>query len=802
MRWYQKLYKNLISFFTTNDSAIFEFNTTQNNLSELKQSKPITQSSHTFADLPIKTGRSSVPNISNKFFAGLGDYILQPDFEPQTFELLKALSIYNRHIANAMTNVVALANTDYMVELPDDLPKNQSKQIKTLFADFDTNYHNKIGIRSFIKTGFETLFYAGVLPCEMVIAGKPYPNTIEKIAILNPTYVKFIYDKETQSFKAVQQVNGFFSSQTGNYTMLNPVTFTYAIHRQIEENPYPVPLLLSTLEDLGMQRDMLKNFVAIIKKVGLMGFLQIMIEAPMQNKNENEQQFQTRCANYINAAVKEAEVGFSSGVVVGFKGRHEFNFAANNSNVQGLDKAFELVNKMLFNGLRTAGAFMGETNATTETFATVLLKIFSAQVVDYQYIMASVLEKTYLTIAQMNGYNLTFAKVKFKPASVTDRLKEAQAEQTELGNIEKKMMLGIIGLQQAAEEAGYEKPTGITTSAKAANSANPNLSCTSAYHEVNCRCGNVAFVQNSFQTDYGDSYLDKEGNNYYNEIAKKFEAAAQKISQSSRQAINQLGNEISQTRFVHTVLLIIYTDWETEFTNLIAEEVTNKINKVYQKYRGDKKIFKPSTTTKANNARTFADDLKIPDPINDFLDIRLIEYLIGSDNFYLGKFMTDPLLVKKFSEWLKDWYVANEGEIGKSKTLDEFYQAFQSQLLLEKYKIRRIIDTTMVNARNFANIKYLHQASVKTFRRSEVIDRLTCAHCKKIHGMEFTVQKEISKMEKFVGKNPEQIADESPFAVNIDIDDFDKLSADEIQAKGIGSQALHPHCRGRLVGVV
>jgi hypothetical protein len=802
MRWYQELYKNFIGLFKTNN--IFELNNTQNNFSEFERNNPISKTSQTFADLPIKTGRSSVPNISNKFFAGLTDYILQPDFEPQTFELLKALSIYNRHIANAMTNVVALANTDYTVELPDELPKNQSKQIKKLFADFDTNYNDKIGIRSFIKTGFETLFYAGVLPCEMVIVGKPYPNTIEKFAILNPTYVKFIYDKETQSFKAVQQVNGFFSQQTGNYTILNPLTFTYAIHRQVEENPYPVPLLLSTLEDLGIQRDMLKNFIAIIKKVGLMGFLQVMIEAPMQTKNENEQQFQARCANYINAAVKEAEVGFSSGIVVGFKGHHDFDFAANNANIQGVEKAFELVNKMLFNGLRTAGAFMGETNATTETFATVLLKIFSAQVVDYQYIMASVLEKAYLTIAQMNGYNLAFAKVKFKPASVTDRLKEAQAEQTELSNIEKKMMLGIIGLQQAAEEAGYEKPTGVTTSppsAKAANSANPNLSCTSAYHDVNCRCGNVEFVQNNFQTDYGDSYLDKEGNNYYNKISKKFEAAAQKISQSSRQAINNLGNDISQTRFVNTVLLIIYTDWETEFTNLIADEVTNKINKVYDKYRGDKKIFK-SATTKANNKRTFADDLKIPDPINDFLDIRLIDYLITSDNLYLGKFMTDPRLVKKFSEWLKDWYVANEGEIGKSKTLDEFYNAFESQLLLEKYKIRRIIDTTMVNARNFANIKYLHQASVKTFRRSEVIDRLTCAHCKKIHGMEFTVQKEITKMEKFVGKNPEQIADESPFAVNIDIDDFDKLSAADIQAKGIGSQALHPHCRGRIEGLV
>jgi len=529
-----------------------------------------------------------------------------------------------------------------------------------------------------------------------------------------------------------------------------------------------------------------------------------MIEAPRQNGNENEEQYQARCSTYINKAVKEAELGFTSGIVVGFKDSHDFTYAANNSNVQGLEKAFELVNKMLFNGLRTAGAFMGESNATTETFATVLLKIFSAQVADYQYIMASVLEKSYLVLAQLNGYNLSFAKVKFKPASVTDRLKEAQAEQTELGNIEKKMMLGIIGLQQAAEEAGYEKPTGVTTlpsSAKTTNSANPNLSCTSAYHEVNCRCGNVEFVQNNFQTDYGDSYLDKEGNNYYNEIAKKFEAAVQKISQSSRQAINNLGNEISQTRFVHTVLLIIYTDWETEFTNLIAEEVTNKINKVYEKYRGDKKIFKPATT-KASNTRTFADDLKIPAPINDFLDIRLIEYLITSDNLYLGKFMTDPKLVKKFSEWLKDWYVANEGEIGKSKTLDEFYNAFESQLLLEKYKIRRIIDTTMVNARNFANIKYLHQASVNTFRRSEVIDRLTCAHCKKIHGMEFSVKAEISKMEKFVGKNPEQIADESPFAVSIDMDTFDNLSAEQMQTQGIGSQALHPHCRGKLVGVV
>lgn len=647
--------------------------------------------------------------------------------------------------------------------------------------------------------------------------GNPYPSSIEKIAILNPAHIRFLFDTQNMNYKPVQQPqNWFMQSNMLDYILLNEKTFAYPALRTIEENPYPIPPLLAALDDIGLQKDMLNNFLFLIKKVGMMGFLQIMIDVPSKKSTENEEQYQARCETYITNAANEAEEGFASGVVVGFKDRHEFQYAANNPNVSGLEKAFEIVNKMLFNGLGTTGAFMGENNATTETFATVLLKMFAAHVADYQYIVSGILVNVYLTLAAIKGYKLDYVKVSFAPADVADKLKEAQTEQVNLANILTKLQNGLIDIDQAAREAGYEKAAINLVGAKKKTENGLDFSCNLAGHSQNCDCQKFDYQQitNNFETNLGDAFLEKEGNSYQKNIAKKYDKAVKKVIQESSKALKQAldkGQKISKEKLAVTVIEKLYEVWQTDFVDKISATVEEKVGNVYKKSRADKSIFpkqkqaqnansKANTNTNANTS--FEGTINIPDPINDFLDIRLIEFLITSDKFYLGKFVTDADTIQKLTTWIKDWYVANEGEIGRSQTLDDFYDAFGAVLALEKYQIRRIIDTTMINARNYANVKYLHQAQVQTFRRSEVLDKLTCSRCRSIHGREFSVSVEVTKLEKMVGKPPEALAEQSPFAVSVPYEEFNKLSSAAMQELGIGSQALHPHCRGRLVGVV
>ena len=168
----------------------------------------------------------------------------------------------------------------------------------------------------------------------------------------------------------------------------------------------------------------------------------------------------------------------------------------------------------------------------------------------------------------------------------------------------------------------------------------------------------------------------------------------------------------------------------------------------------------------------------------------------------MGRFITNETSIQRFTQAILDFYVANDGEIGNSQTLSEFSELMQEEMNLQDYQIRRIIDTTMTNARNYANINYLRQAEVDKFRRVEIGDRLTCAHCQAMDGEIFETTRELSKVERFINADFEQIGNVAPFATSVDIDSFRNLSASEKQDMGFGAQALHPHCRGRIVAVL
>ena len=56
------------------------------------------------------------------------------------------------------------------------------------------------------------------------------------------------------------------------------------------------------------------------------------------------------------------------------------------------------------------------------------------------------------------------------------------------------------------------------------------------------------------------------------------------------------------------------------------------------------------------------------------------EYLAEIDSFYLGKFITDEAARNRITQMLLDFYVANDGEIGNSRTLRKFAELMELQM--------------------------------------------------------------------------------------------------------------------------
>jgi hypothetical protein len=752
--------------------------------------------------LPVaSSGRLSMPDGAMGVLRN-GGKELMPLFQVKQIEELKALSVWNRHVSKLVNDIAALANTNYHIELPDGLSPRIRNKIMTTIRDFEVNYQDGKGLQSFVKNALSNLAVAGSLPAEVVVQGNPYPNNIYKVAILNAANIRFQYNPSTNSFLPYQYVN-YNWQRLGETIALNPKTFIYITLREIEESPYGIPELLSSLEDLALDAEMIGDFKKIIRNSGLMGFLTVFVQAPNRKAGESEEAYFQRTLNYLQSnVVPDAERGLRSGVMAGFKGATDIEFKANNANYTGADKAFEIVNKRLYNGMKSHGLFFGETGAITETFAKVILQVMMSMVGDYQYAVASALQKVFLILLELKGYDLPYIKVSFESAMLSDELKDAETEQIRIANVEKKLLMGIISLDQAAQELGYDKPTSMPYNVATIGNTNrkkQSLASRLSYEDClingfNCNCGSV-MLANDF-TLFDNDFLNEKVKAYSQDVGKVFTRYFERIANGIKVKFNRTKEieegELLQEALVQSVLHL--NDFEREL-----EGVDDYVNQVYRRFREDKSIFPKSTS----NKKIYKDEGFVPpEAILDLLDLRLIEYMTEADRLYLGKYVIGQMRTE-LDRFIKEWYVANDGRIGDSGTFERFINEFGKYLEGKAaWVIRRIIDTTMNNARSYAHVKYMNQAGVLRFRRVEVGDSLTCAHCQAVNGMEFEVAKEIRKAQDFVEANVENIEQYAPFATKIPISNFEKMTAEEMQAEGVGCNALHPHCRGRNVAVL
>ncbi|WP_375560287.1 hypothetical protein ACE193_21655 [Bernardetia sp. OM2101] len=743
---------------------------------------------HKIGYAPIAGGsRSSTVSINNSLFGNKKQEI-SPEFSLEWITILRRLSVFDSNVSRAVTNTTSLANTSYQIELPDNLSKRDRRKIMESIRTFET----EANIDSFIRNAIRTVTYSGGLASEAVLELDPYPNAVKKAVILDITNIRFDYDFLKDEFIPKQINAGFLQGKSEN--ILNKKTFFYETIHSFEENPYPIPALLAAIEGIKTQKKMMDNFIIIIEKIGMMGFLEVLVKQPSKKQGESDEAYFSRCTDYLQRLKPQVQEGYAKGMVMGFTDSHDFRYQASNLNFGGAEKAFEIVSKFLNNGLQTDGVFMNQNNNTSETFARVLLQVLIGNIESIQKAVASVLSKVILLHLKLQGFQkVDFLKVIFEKPLIGDSLKEAQTESVNIANTRAKEDAGYISNDIAAQELGYESATGTK---KEENKAIPKVEVSPDNNTNPDKDKNVGLSENfKFETDFKDSYLNDAADDYATAIDKKYKKAVKNVVDLTIETIKEFGVR-NESDLVSIFILTLEQNWETLFIENSQKNIEKYTQKVYNKYRKDKSIFGEIEEEGETKNTRFFDP---PPPIIDFLDLRLIEYLSNSDSFYLGRFITNEASIQRFTQAILDFYVANDGEIGNSQTLSEFSELMQGEMNLQDYQIRRIIDTTMTNARNYANINYLRQAEVDKFRRVEIGDRLTCAHCQAVDGEIYETTRELAKVERFINLGFEEIGDVAPFATTVDIDSFRSLSSSEKQDMGFGAQALHPHCRGRIV---
>lgn len=426
--------------------------------SSQKVSPPEPNKSPTVA---VPGGRVSKVDLPNAYVDFNDAYsYLTPQRYVDYVETVRNAAPFIQNLSLAISDLVQLSNTGHTVYFDNKTkPELVNEMRQALLDDAKLWLDGGAGIDSIINKTLSQLFIGGAISNEWV--PKTDLSGIDYVALINPERIRFKVNRATGRFEAYQllkyQSISTISTDPLNLIRLNSNTYKYYALGGDTEDPYGVPPLVSALEDLGIQKDMVKNIAYIVKQLGVMGFIELLLEKPVQAKNETDAQYKTRLTQLLTESKNNMASGTKDGLLVGYKEDHTYEFHSTTQNVSGLGDVFGIIQNLVANGLKYSNSFLGSQGGA-ETNITVIFTKMLSQLRNIQSLVKANLEFGYSLHLRLKGYNFKNLTVEFNPSTITDDLKMQQATEIKIRNSRLLYADGIISMQGYAENLGYESP--------------------------------------------------------------------------------------------------------------------------------------------------------------------------------------------------------------------------------------------------------------------------------------------------------------------------------------------------------
>ena len=427
---------------------------------EKASAKATPQPNKTVVGIPGgRVSQVDLPNLFQEYVDGYG--VLAPQAAVNYVDAIRKAYPFVQNLSLALNDLVQLSNTGHQVTFgPDTKPEMIQEMREILEEDAKNWMDGSASIDTIVNKHFAQIYVGGAISNEWV----PQRDLkgIDYIALIKPELVRFGLNKATGRFEPYQMLKykPFLPENNSlgfnNLIKLNQLTYKYYGFGGDTEEPYGVPPLVSALEDLGVQKDMMKNIAFIIRQLGILGFIQLLMEKPAQSKSESPEAYEKRLTKLLTEAKKNMSEGTKEGLMVGYAGDHEYEFHSTSQNVSGVEGLFNINQNLLANGLKYSNSFLGSSPGS-ETNITVIFTKMLSQLRNVQAIEKANLEFGYSLHLRLKGYNFKDLSVNFNPSTITDDLKIQQAEEYKIRNSRVLYADGIINLPQYANRHGFEK---------------------------------------------------------------------------------------------------------------------------------------------------------------------------------------------------------------------------------------------------------------------------------------------------------------------------------------------------------
>lgn len=404
-------------------------------------------------------GGSAYAHIARLFhsYAPLGYWL---PFE--VMDHVEILSTYNPDYSQAVDNIRSLANSGHQLIVEADSELRQRRIKSLLESKARTIQVQHGGIDGVIDKLLDQAATYGAMCGEWVLNDE-LTDVVDFVDI-NPKHIRFFWDEQFQGWHPYQKVTGAQAEEArerkqevrnGNHVRLNTETFHYFAFDAAPQSPYGTPPFVASLKNIGIQDDMVENMSQIVKKLGLLGIVDMTVEQLPSKAGESPAEYEARAAQYLDAYALIVDDMVRDGGLVHFDDA-ELKTTSLGGNAAGATNIFKQNEELIFSGLKSMPSVQGRSYSSTETYAGVAYDIIVRNTKKYQRACKRMIEAGYWLICTTNGEQPKGINVKFKDNKTLQRLQEAQADEIEIRNDLTLWGNGIIDQQDFALRRGFD----------------------------------------------------------------------------------------------------------------------------------------------------------------------------------------------------------------------------------------------------------------------------------------------------------------------------------------------------------
>jgi hypothetical protein len=365
---------------------------------------------------------------------------VNPKYPREWLNIIAKAVVANPILSQVHNLVINLANTGHIVQVEGKDAEKAKDELEELAFLLNTDH--------LVNQLIAQINISGAISAEVVVAENL--QGIKKVVFVPASTVYFVYNEETDEYEPYQWVG------TANPIKLNPMTYKYLPLLTLEDSPYAIPPFLASLSIVEVVESMITELKGLAQKIGLIGFLDVKFPPLAKAPNETETEYQERALKWLENIAQQVVENMSKGIFLHYDGT-EAEFKEISPNAGGLREIIDLAEKWLIEGAKSQPAMLGFSTGYTETWATVALHVFSAQLENIQRFVKRFLEFVYRLHLMLKGFDIEDVNIIFNPLPDFETQRKAETRLKEAQRIATLLQAGVIDVETAKKELGYEE---------------------------------------------------------------------------------------------------------------------------------------------------------------------------------------------------------------------------------------------------------------------------------------------------------------------------------------------------------